>query len=175
MLVLHVLCLASLACGLLTGCSREPAARVEHRQDGWIVSADGVGPVRLGMARRELTARGGTVNSESEECEYVTPQGAPPGVRAMVVNGTVRRVDITSPGVSARDGVGVGSTEAQVTAAYAGVTVQPHKYTSGHYLVVDLAPGPLGTSKLVFETDGQTVTRYRVGLPPEVEWVEECG
>lgn len=175
MCVVRVLCSAVLGFGLLAGCSRETATRVEQRQDGWIVSADGAGPVRLGMSRRELTARGGAVNSESEACEYVTPQGAPPGVRAMVVNGTVRRVDISSPGVATREGVGVGSTETQILAAYSNVTVQPHKYTSGHYLTADLAAGPLGTPKLVFETDGQTATRYRVGLPPEVEWVEGCG
>ena len=28
--------------------------------------------------------------------------------------------------------------------------------------------------RLVFETDGERVTRYRAGRLPEVEWVEGC-
>jgi hypothetical protein len=156
-------------------CSRAQPVREALPADAWIVTDDGVGRVRLGMSRSQLTARGGAVNSESEACEFVIPQGAPPGVRAMVVDGAVRRIDIAPPGVATRAGVGVGSTESQVTAAYPSARVEPHKYTSGHYLLVDLTPAAIGTRRLVFETDGSTVTRYRVGLVPQVDWVEGCG
>ena len=45
---------------------------------------------------------------------------------------------------------------------------------AGQYLV--LAPGEGGDSlRLVFETDGRLVTRYRTGLLPAAEYVEGCG
>src|SRR5690349_4238667 len=72
------------ACCLLAGCSGQPAPASTQSPDGWVVTDDGAGPVQLGMSRGELTARGGAVNSESDACEYVVPQDAPTGVRAMV-------------------------------------------------------------------------------------------
>ena len=162
-------------CCVCAACSGQSPARVTRPADSWMVADDGAGPVRLGMSRGELTARGGAVNSESTACEYVVPQGAPAGVRAMVINGSVRRIDITAAGVATTHGVSVGSAEAAVRAAYPNVVVEPHKYTAGHYLISDLTPGTAGSRRLVFETDGSTVTRYRIGLTPEVDWVEGCG
>jgi hypothetical protein len=54
---------------------------------------------------------------------------------------------------------------------HTGVVESPHKYTDGHYLTL----APDGAHRLVFETDGGHVTRYRGGRMPEVEWVEGCG
>ena len=54
------------------------------------------------------------------------------------------------------------------------VTVQPHKYTNGHYLVVRSATAADTTHRIIFETDGKVVTRFRSGRMPEVAWVEGC-
>lgn len=58
---------------------------------------------------------------------------------------------------------------------YAGrVTVQPHKYTGpeGHYLVVSVPSDTL--LRIIFETNGRVVTRYRAGRRPPVDYVEGC-
>lgn len=111
----------------------------------------------------------------SDECDFLRPAGFPPGVTAMVVLDTIVRFDITQPGVLTAEGVGVGDSESRIEEVYAGsVEIQPHKYTGpvGHYLVVT-PPGDT-LHRIIFETDGQKVLRYRVGNRPEVEYIEGC-
>ena len=61
------------------------------------------------------------------------------------------------------------------TALYSGrVTVEPHKYTDGHYLVVRPSAPADSAFRLIFETDGTRVTRFRSGLQPQVAWIEGC-
>ena len=93
----------------------------------------------------------------------------------MFVSDTLVRVDVRDSSVTTMEGARIGDTEARIKEIYAGrVTTTPHKYTgpTGHYLTVSqpLMPGNL----LVFETDGQRVTTFRMGRKPEVEWVEGC-
>ena len=108
---------------------------------------------------------------QTDECTMVKLLDAPGDVLAMLVGGHVVRVDVTSADVRTSAHVMVGDTEAQVRTAYPGrVTVQPHKYTEGHYLNVDLP----SRRRIVFETDGKVVTRYRIGTRPQVDWIEGC-
>lgn len=87
----------------------------------------------------------------------------------------VDRVDIDSAGTLTREGAGVGDGEARVDSLYGKrLQVQPHKYTpEGHYLIVTSERD--STFRIVFETDGQHVTRYRAGRRPAVDFVERCG
>jgi hypothetical protein len=97
------------------------------------------------------------------------------GVRFMVVDDTVVRIDVDSLSVATKWGDRVGDSETVVLARHAGsVHVEPHKYTGpkGHYLIVSTPDDTL--HRLVFETDGERVTEYRAGLRPYVEWVEGC-
>jgi hypothetical protein len=50
----------------------------------------------------------------------------------------------------------------------------PHKYVEGgHYL--SMSASGVASSKLVFETDAAgKATAWRVGLPPQVDYVEGC-
>jgi hypothetical protein len=160
---------------------RSPAA-LPRDTAPWAVSLAGYGPVRTGSTRAALlsalgapplTGRAGPV----EPCEYVdAPDGPLAGaVSFMVVNDTVGRVDVDSLPVATAWGDRVGDSEAAVLARHAGhVRVEPHKYTGpqGHYLVVTSSNDTL--HRLIFETDGQRVTRYRAGLRPYVEWIEGC-
>jgi hypothetical protein len=93
----------------------------------------------------------------------------------MIVRDTVVRVDVSSGSFATSWGDRVGDTESQVLERHRGhVSVQPHKYTGpeGHYLVVSDPSDTL--HRIVFETDGKRVLRFRAGRLPEVEWVEGC-
>jgi hypothetical protein len=89
----------------------------------------------------------------------------------MEVAGRNARIDLTAPGVPTESGIDVGATEARVREAYGSrLSTSPHKYVDGHYLTITTDPA----HRIIFETDGERVTRYRVGRLPEVEWVEGC-
>ena len=142
------------------------------------VAFQGFGAARFGMTRAEFSAAGGgeiAAPPRSEPCRIVSPASFPPGVRLMLVNDTIVRVDVDSGGVPTIDGVRVGDPESKVAATYPGrVLTQPHKYVPGwHYLIVSDSPD--STRRLVFETDGSKVTTYRAGLRPAVDFIEGCG
>jgi hypothetical protein len=153
----------------LTGCSGADDA----------VSIDGYAGVRIGMSVEEAsTAHGAPLLpagpvEPGTACFEVFPGGAPGPLSFMLVDGRVARVDVRGAGPQTSTGVGVGSSEAEVQAAYpGGVQVSPHKYTGpeGHYLTVTPREG----AALIFETDGSKVTRYRAGVLPPVAYVEGC-
>ena len=143
------------------------------------VDARGVGPVRIGMTLRELGAAvGETLQPKyeiNETCDYVDPKALPKGLAIMIVEDSVARVDIDEPGILTTEGAGVGDLESRVLALYGTrAQVQPHKYTgpTGHYVIVE-TPGDT-LHRIVFETDGQKVERYRAGRRPAVDFVEGC-
>jgi hypothetical protein len=90
----------------------------------------------------------------------------------MFAGDTLVRIESDSA-VATDDGARVGDSEAAIDSLYgAGVQRRPHKYTDGRYLIV---PSPRDSAlRLVFETDGARVTRFRAGRLPQVEWVEGC-
>lgn len=147
--------------------------------DTWTVDAEGIGRVRTGIP---VAALGETLGTEirpeydfNPSCTHVKPPGLPPGVALMIVDDTVARVEVTSGDVKTAEGAGIGDAESDVVTLYQGrVEVQPHKYTGpqGHYVVVT----PPGDSlhRIIFETDGRKVLRYRAGRVPAVQYVEGC-
>jgi hypothetical protein len=145
----------------------------------WTVDAHGIGRVRVGATLAALSTllheplR--AAYSYNETCDYVRPRALPVGVKLMVSGDTIVRVDVDSGAVKTKSGAGIGMTEARVLTMYRGrVSVQPHPYTGpvGHYLVV---PAPNDTMyRMIFETDGKMVTRYRAGRRPQVDFKEGC-
>jgi hypothetical protein len=140
----------------------------------WNASASHLGAVRMGMTVVEAEAALGAPfepSTDTGECLYRRFAGAPAGVLFMQAGGRIVRVDVVAAGVSTDAGIGVGAPVSQVREAYGTrVAASPHKYTSGEYLTI----APDADHRLVFETDGERVTRYRIGRLPEVEWVEGC-
>jgi hypothetical protein len=144
----------------------------------WTVSVTGFGPIGVGQELSEVEAElSGSVDVSEflGECAHMSLTDWPDGILAMVVEGRVVRIEVWNAEIATREGARVGMAESEILALYQGqVEVLPHKYTNGHYLSVT-PPGPDEAEyRLIFETDGEKVERYRAGTLPEVEWVEGC-
>jgi hypothetical protein len=159
---------------LICACTAQPES--EPALSDWAITLHGAGPIRFGMSVAEASgAMGATIGAAPQGCDYASIPGAPVGMRFMVVEGRIVRVEVDSAGLPSDRGAGVGMSEAEVQGRYGdSLQIMPHKYdTAGHYLVH--APGAPDTAyRVLFETDGARVTRYRAGQLPEVQWVEGC-
>jgi hypothetical protein len=169
--------------GLAPACTKtadESATEVD-----WVVLPDSFGPVPLGVpveqATRALDDAPQVGFTAAETCTMVRAESMPAGSSLMVLRDTagalirVDRVDIDSAGTLTREGAGVGDSESRIDSLYGSrLQVQPHKYTpEGHYLIV---PSERDSAfRIVFETDGQHVTRFHAGRRPAVDFVERCG
>lgn len=157
-----------------------PSHSVASDTGPMLVTPRGLGGIVAGMSLADASAiagetLGAPASPETGGCGYASWRGAPRGVRVMVQSGRVARVDVTEPGVATELGARVGDTEERIKTLYAGRVRQlPHKYTDGHYLIVTPAAPADSNMRIVFETDGRRVTRYRSGRRPEVEYVEGC-
>ena len=153
-----------------------PAPDTTTHAGEWQVTPKGIGSLTAGMSLEEaniILHKKLDIPSNPEECSIVKLKGDPKGIALMVENGTVTRVDVTSGSVATVEGAKIGDSEAAVKALYPGqVAVEPHKYTNGHYLVVTPKSG--GDYRIIFETDGSKVTRFRSGKLPSVAYVEGC-
>lgn len=115
----------------------------------------------------------------NDQCYFMIPAGSkrPADFSFMISEGRFARLSVESANFVAPGGARVGMTKAEVIRRYPGhIDVQPHKYSDGQYLrVKDPASGK---AVLLMETDGKgddaRVTEWRVGVPPEIDYVEGC-
>ncbi len=147
-----------------------------------LVRMDGYGDLRFGMTADEAKqAWGGELNgvpAEGGGCYYLTPKWikVPSEFAFMVEGGKFVRYDIGTDREVAPGGGKVGMGIDELRRLYAGrIEEAPHKYMEGgKYLKVADRNG--GDGKLVFATDaGGKVTSWRVGVQPQVDYVEGCG
>lgn len=141
----------------------------------WKVTANGIGPVKVGMSLNEARRAVGnslTIPANLQECDYVRPK-SPKGVAFMVEKGEISRVDIQlGSEVATAAGAKIGDSEDRIKSLYPGVEVKPAKYSAGHDM--EVTPQGGGNNRIVFETDGKKVVKYRSGRLPAVEYVEGC-
>ncbi|HJR67430.1 MAG TPA: hypothetical protein VJ802_13455 [Gemmatimonadaceae bacterium] len=156
--------------------ARDSAAAADTAPPRWVVRADGIGPLRMGVplaaASRTL---GETLRVTQAGCDHVNPTTMPEGIRLMVIDDTIARVEIDSAGIHTAEGAQVGDSESRVLELYgARARIEPHKYTypDGHYVVVT-PPGDT-LHRIIFETLKGRVTTYRAGRVPAVQLVEGC-
>lgn len=107
---------------------------------------------------------------------YPTWTTAPAELAFMFEDGRFVRYSVEGGTLLAPGGGKVGMSAADIERLYPGrIEHQPHHYTDGEYLRIKAAQG---NGVLVFETDGKTdaarVTGWRVGVPPQVDYVEGC-
>lgn len=155
------------------------------------VTAQGWGPLRIGMTRAEVeTALGPDSNPDAvggpdpESCDTFHPARAPQGLRVMIENGVLTSIWLDRGSTLDTDrGFGVGDPAAAIKAAYgAAATATPHKYSDapaeyitawstggGADYVQD--PAARGISYHI-GTDGR-VEHVAAG-GPSIQYVESC-
>ncbi|MBD2626640.1 hypothetical protein [Trichormus variabilis] len=156
------------------------------------VTINGIGAVKAGMSLPEAAAAANTrlyvSFSGSDSCYYLQGEGELKGISFMVTKDDVKsrqkyvtsdviaRVDIDDPKFTTVSGAKIGDTETRIKSLYPGqLKVTPHEYVSGgHYLTLIPRDKTDQNYRVIFETDGKRVTRFRSGKLPEVEFVEGC-
>ena len=141
----------------------------------------GYGDMKLGSTVEEARAAwGGELNGapmEGTTCHYLWPKWItrPADFAFMMEDGKFVRYDVGTDKETAPGGGKVGMSVEELQKLYGGaLKASPHKYTQGgQYLSMDA--GDVAPTRLVFEVDAAgKVTSWRVGLSPQVEYVEGC-
>ena len=165
----------------------EPVERPEpeNLDDPAFSSADklstvGLGSVYFGMTPEEAadavtTLWTGGPGEGTPRCYLLAPASGPSGVVFTIYNSSIERVDITNPSITTRSGASVGSTEAQLHELFGErLVVSPYADGSGNsiqYVPVDEADTDY---RVIWETDGTSVTSMRAGRLPAVAPGEPC-
>jgi hypothetical protein len=155
-----------------------------HKNDPTVVNFAGFGPAHFGDDEEHVRMAWGypLVGGQpaaGSTC-YFLGMDPPPengrGIRFMMEDGKFVRYDVDVPLHVAPGDIVVGDDVETVGKAHAGrIDEQPHKYiANGRTLTVAAPDG--GTAKLVFEIDQSgKVGSWRIGVPPQVDYVEGCG
>lgn len=143
--------------------------------DSRVLSLEGLGALRIGQvvpAGSSWAERGAR---ESDACRTVTSPDYP-GVYAIVEQGKVQRITLGQRSkVTLIEGIGVGSSEADVKKWFAGFREEPHKYEAAPAKYLTAPNAKSGAPALRFEIgqDGK-VKLIHVGLMPVLGYVEGC-
>ena len=139
-----------------------------------VLTLDGLGMLKIGQA----VPKGGTWAERgaqaSDTCRLVSSPKYP-GVYAIAEGGKVRRITASEKSdVRTVEGIGSGSTRAQVDGAFPGFRETPHHYVEGGIYLT--APGAeKGAVAVRFELDAAgKVTAMHVGTMPVLGYVEGC-
>lgn len=143
--------------------------------DASAVTTAGIGPLTFGMTvalaqpaigTRLLTESG---RAPSGECYYVKPERGPAGLFMMVSKSTIERLDVKSGNVKTRSGLGIGTTLEQLKTA-----LKEQLQINGNTAVFVPTSANDANYRVIFETDGTTVTSFRAGKVPEVTNAAGC-
>ena len=199
----HALCAALVSLLALTACNREhpadnataPAVQTPPTTAPGPAQAspapapapagqarfDGYGDMRFGMTATEAAkAWGGDLNGKpgkGEICYYLNPvsNSSPAYFAFMIESDKFVRYDVGNDKEIAPGGGKVGMTADAIRKLYGDrIEERPHEYVEGgHYLRIKADDDSGGV--LVFETDAAgKVSEWRVGQPPQVDYVEGC-
>lgn len=146
---------------------------------------NGFGALDLGLTADEARAEwtNGALQGKHDPrdpaaCFHMSPAGqsSPAQLAFMFENDLLVRYSAESPDIAAPGGGKVGMDEGTLQALYGGtLEVLPHKYVQGGKVLKSAEDGGGLPSKLVFELDGAgKATSWRVGMVPQVDYVEGC-
>ena len=195
-------CLASLAVLTLAACNQpEPAVAPEApataapaespAADANVLTAEGLGPVRIGMTAAEVAAAWGADaqpeavgGPDPATCDEFHPARAAAGVNVMIQDGRLTRISLTNDSPIRTDrGFGLGDRALAIKQAYGGAVVaQPAKYAPAP--AEDLFNWVRGGSTAYVEDPTARGVRYEINPEgvvaiihagdPSIQLVEGC-
>lgn len=170
----------------------EPAATTAPATPSDILTDNGWGPLRIGMTKDEVIAAVGPTRTpdavggpDEEACTEFQPQRTPDGLWVMIEDGKLSRITVGDLSTIKTDkGFGVGSTPAEVKAAYgAAARSSEHKYQDApaEYITV-WSGGPRNepyvqdnaARGIVYEVDGTGKVGAVHAGGPSIQYVEGC-
>ncbi|WP_396593294.1 hypothetical protein [Brevundimonas sp. R86498] len=149
------------------------------------LTAEGFGPLRIGMSRAEVVSAlgedsnpGAVGGPEPEACDQWRPARAPDGLLVMVQDGTLTRISVSEPSTLKTDrGFGVGDPATSIKAAYGSSAVaEPHKYVAApaEDIFVWTKGGPASAGSYVEEAGARGI-RYEINGEGRVNMVHVGG
>ncbi|UGQ46397.1 hypothetical protein [Massilia endophytica] len=144
----------------------------------WLLNADGLGPVRIGMHVAEVNRVLPATITPSPVGARVTPdcdyQNIPsyPGLSLVFIDDKVARIDVTAPGIRSINGTEVGQRERDVASRLPeGKWEKLDHVDSGKSLLVT-KPGQ--HHALSFQFEDQRLVRIIAGSHPVIDYAEGC-
>ena len=143
-------------------------------------SYSGYGDLHFGLSEADFRKNWGDLKggpaAAGSTCTVLYPiwiRQMPPDIGFMFEGDKFVRFDVRTAKEAAPGGGKVGMTVEQIAALYPAAQKQPQKYDAD---AVDMrVPGDHG-AVLLFEADKSgKVSAWRVGLPPQIDYVEGCG
>jgi len=143
----------------------------------------GFGPANFGASDEEVRMAwgqdlGDAYAGEPGGCYYLFPQPKPEGsyrIGFMIEGDKFARIDVDAADIVAPGGGKIGMSADEVRKVYADrIEERPHKYDpDGKYFRIKDSAG--GNGVLLFEVNAGKVSEWRIGVPPQVDYVEGCG
>ncbi len=106
-------------------------------------------------------------------CFTMQPAGGPEGTVFMILDGRVERIDIASPEITTRSGIGVGSTTDEIVELFES-NIETTTVAGGEEIVFIPTDEVDRDFRIVWTTDGTMVTAMRAGRLPGVLTASPC-
>ena len=154
----------------------------KSKYNAGVINFYGFGPAKFGDNEESVRMSWGGLNASKPAmgatCYMLSINPLPSNhqdIAFMFEDAKFVRYDVTDPILVAPGNIVVGDTADKVMQAHPShVESQPHKYIEG-WRILTVTPESPANARLIFEIDASNiVTNWRIGVIPQVYYVEGC-